>query len=237
MNEELQYNADENLENDVNEEISENVDNEDISQDNEAVDDLGIDTEETEENEEGLSKEERAIIRYKKENKLLKQRLEAREQDNLNDRFLNEENIRVKELVESGLDEESANAKAKAETENKRERYELNVLKITGLENKCPGISLYKNELIEMKNKYPEFSYEDLYNLKYRKENHYDIKTKAEANAIKNRQVAESKTLNSATEEKKVDNRLSEDDEKAYSIWLRRHPYGTRKEFIEVLYR
>lgn len=207
--------------------------------DNEAyeTEDIDEETEDKASNEEGLSKEERAIIKHKKENKILRQRIEELEKNDLNNRFQNEEFRRVKELVDSGVDEDTANARAKAETENKRERYELNVLKINGLENKCPGISIYRNELIEMKNKYPEFSYEDLYNLKYRKDNTYDIKTKAEANAIKNRQEAESKSLKSAVEDKKTDFRLSDDDEKAYSIWLKRHPYGTRKEFVDALYR
>lgn len=186
---------------------------------------------------ESLSKEERAIIKHKKENKILRQRIEELEKNDLNNKFQNEEFRRVKELVDSGVDEDTASARAKAETENKRERYELNVLKINGLEHKCPGISIYRNELIEMKNKYPEFSYEDLYNLKYRKDNEYDIKTKAEANAIKSRQEAESKSLKAASEDKKTDFKLSDDDEKAYTIWLKRHPYGTRKEFVDALYR
>lgn len=207
--------------------------------DNEAVEteDIDEETEDKASNDEGLSKEERAIIKHKKENKILRQRIEELEKNDLNNRFQNEEFRRVKELVDSGVDEDTASARAKAETENKRERYELNVLKINGLENKCPGISIYKNELIEMKNKYPEFSYEDLYNLKYRKDNEYDIRTKAEANAIKSRQEAESKSLKSAVEDKKTDFRLSDEDEKAYSIWLTRHPYGTRKEFVDALYR
>lgn len=188
-------------------------------------------------NDESLSKEERAIIKHKKENKILRQRIEELEKNDLNNKFQNEEFRRVKELVDSGVDEDTASARAKAETENKRERYELNVLKINGLEHKCPGISIYRNELIEMKNKYPEFSYEDLYNLKYRKDNEYDIKTKAEANAIKSRQEAESKSLKAASEDKKTDFKLSDDDEKAYTIWLKRHPYGTRKEFVDALYR
>lgn len=205
----------------------------------EAVETGDIDEEVQEENsdKEGLSKEERAIIKHKKENKILRQRIEELEKNDLDNRFQNEEFMRVKELVDSGLDEDTASARAKAETENKRERYELNVLKINGLEHKCPGISIYRNELIEMKNKYPEFSYEDLYNLKYRKDNEYDIKTKAEANAIKSRQEAESKSLKTASEDKKTDFKLSDDDEKAYSIWLKRHPYGTRKEFVDALYR
>lgn len=223
----------------ANEEIISEADERLEDVDNEAVEteDIDEETEDKASNEEGLSKEERAIIKHKKENKILRQRIEELEKNDLNNRFQNEEFRRVKELVDSGVDEDTASARAKAETENKRERYELNVLKINGLENKCPGISIYRNELIEMKNKYPEFSYEDLYNLKYRKDNTYDIITKAEANAIKNRQEAESKSLKSAVEDKKTDFRLSDEDEKAYSIWLKRHPYGTRKEFVDALYR
>lgn len=223
----------------ANEEIISEADERLEDVDNEAVEteDIDEETEDKASNEEGLSKEERAIIKHKKENKILRQRIEELEKNDLNNRFQNEEFIRVKELVDSGLDEDTASARAKAETENKRERYELNVLKINGLEHKCPGISIYRNELIEMKNKYPEFSYEDLYNLKYRKDNEYDIKTKAEANAIKSRQEAESKSLKTASEDKKTDFKLSDDDEKAYSIWLKRHPYGTRKEFVDALYR
>lgn len=235
MNEELK-NIDTGEE--ANEELISEADERLEDVDNEAVETEDIDEEEHDDsNDDGLSKEERAIIKHKKENKALRKRLEELEQNDLDNRFEREENARIKELVDSGLDEDKAGERARAETENKRERYELNVLKINGLENKCPGISIYKNELIEMKNKYPEFSYEDLYNLKYRKDNTYDIKTKAEANAIKSRQEAEAKSLKTASEEKKSGFKLSDEDEKAYSIWLKRHPYGTRKEFVDVLYR
>lgn len=220
----------------VNEEVSEEVNNDDVK-------DLDVsENEDIPNDSENLSKEERAIIKHKKgekalfeENKALKERIKTMETERSELKFEKLERNRIKELVDKGIDETEAKSIAEKERQNAKDRYELNSLRIKNMESKYPGISLYTAEIIELKDKYPEFSVEEIYNAKFKRSNAYDDKIRAEALATK--QEAKSKTLERALDDKPKDEfKLSDDDERSYQIWISQNPGGDRKSFFNALY-
>lgn len=185
--------------------------------------------------EQPLSKSDRAVIKYKKENKLLRQRLKELNSDDIESHFETQEQLRVQELLSAGKSEEVARKQASKEREDSKLEYELNSYKIKGLENRLPGISLYTKELIDLKKKYPDFTYEELYSVKFNKTSAYDEKQRIEALARTNRAEAESKTLEGVTAPKrrrKVN--VRPELETAYKIWLKGHPGRSREDFYNL---
>lgn len=184
-----------------------------------------------------LSKEEKAIIKYKKENKVLKEKIKAREQQDFENKLESVEQSRFEELVADGTSEKEAKRIAQDEREKFELNYNLQSIKIRNLEEKYPGISTYKNELIELKEKYPDFNYDELYEAKFKKKSAYDDKTRIEALARANRNEVESKTLTKAKSTSTKTVELSPVDESAYKVWSNQtgNKGRTRKEFLKIL--
>lgn len=201
---------------------------EEIYEDEELEDD---DEEEPEE----LSKSDRAVIKYKKENKALRKQLEAIQRDDVDRELSIVEEKRVAELIESGKSEDLARKLASKEKDDSKLLYELNANKIKGLEGRYPGISLYTKELINLKNKYPDFSYEEIYSVKFNKSSPYEDKTRIEALARTNKAEVESRTLESATPKKRKRKTIIRLElEGAYKIWSKTHPGRSREEFYRL---
>lgn len=224
-------------ESDTEEDIEETIEDEEAVLD-ENEEDVADDELDNEENDNStLSKEERAIIKYKKENKALKEKLEAREKQDFENKLERVEQSRFEELVADGTSEQEAKRIAQDEREKFELNYNLQSIKIRNLEEKYPGISTYKNELIELKEKYPDFNYDELYEAKFKKKSAYDDKTRIEALARANRNEVESKVLPKAKSTSTKTVELSPIDESAYRVWTSQpgNKGRTRKEFLKIL--
>jgi len=216
---------DEELDSEEELEIEEPIDDKDFEE-LENVEEL-LDEEELLEDE-PIDKKERAIIKYKKEAKA-----KEREAEELRNRLLeHEKKDRMEELKAEGKTPQEALRTATEEIETKQLRYELDRAKIKDLESKYSGISLYTNEIIKLKEKFPEFSYEEIYKAKFSKGTDYDVKTKAEAIARKTKSNA---SLEKATPKNKKGFSMPRELESSYEIWKKVNPNGTKKEYMEDL--
>jgi len=182
-----------------------------------------------------LSKEQKAIIKAKTEVKQLKELLQAKETKELEQELEVEEVKRVGQLKKQGLSDQDAEIKAKDESEVKKLRLKLTKMELDKLEDKHAGISVYAKKLSEDKQKFPEFSLEQLYLANYSKDSNFDKKTKMEQEIFRSNANAKSKSLESGTTKSKEPVKLSSSDIRAYNYRKRTNPSLTKKEYLDSI--
>lgn len=183
-----------------------------------------------------LTKAEKAIIKYKQEAKDLRQQLKAREQADIDKELEIAEVKRVTELTKKGLSPEEAEVKAKDESEMKRLRLKLTQMELDKLSEKYAGIGSYAKQLSEDKEKFPDFSYEQLYLANYSKESEFDKKTRLEQELLHTKQKAKDKTLEDGTIKQKSTIKMNKSDIRAYNYAKEHRPNLTKKQFMDNLY-
>lgn len=183
-----------------------------------------------------LTKAEKAIIKYKQEAKDLRQQLQAREQADIDKELEIAEVKRVTELTKKGLSPEEAEVKAKDESEMKKLRLKLTQMELDKLSEKYAGIGSYAKQLSEDKEKFPDFSYEQLYLANYSKESEFDKKTRLEQELLHTKQKAKDKTLEDGTTKQKSTIKMNKSDIRAYNYAKEHRPNLTKKQFMDNLY-
>lgn len=183
-----------------------------------------------------LTKAEKAIIKYKQEAKDLRQQLQAREQADIDKELEIAEVKRVTELTKKGLSPEEAEVKAKDESEMKKLRLKLTQMELDKLSEKYAGIGSYAKQLSEDKEKFPDFSYEQLYLANYSKESEFDKKTRLEQELLHTKQKAKDKTLEDGTIKQKSTIKMNKSDIRAYNYAKEHRPNLTKKQFMDNLY-
>lgn len=183
-----------------------------------------------------LTKAEKAIIKYKQEAKDLRQKLQEREEADLDKELEVAEAKRVNELTKKGLSPEEAETKAKDESEMKKLRMKLTAMELDKLETKYAGISGYAKKLSEDKEKFPEFSYEQLYLANYSKDTSFDKKTQLEQELLHSKAKAKEKSLEDGVNKQRETIKMTQSDLRAYNYAKEQRPNLTKKKFMENLY-
>lgn len=218
----------------VVEETEEDVENEETSEDVEG-EESEEESEESEETEE-LDKKTKAIIRYKKEAKEAKEKLEKLEQQKEQEKLESQKEKIVSKNIEKGYSEEEAKKMADLEIENKRLKKLANDSKFSKLENKYPLITNHRKDIVEMKKKYNDMTFEEIYLAKF-----YNGSSKDNEELAKQRQLYKQQEASSKKQDKGSDKsmqkgvNLSPSDERAYKILKENRPEMTRKHFAKMM--
>lgn len=215
---------------DIEEDEDETLDEEsDESDDDESPDDEGKPKKE-------LTKAEKAIIKYKQQAKELKQKLQEKEDKEMEQQLALEESKRINQLTKQGVSEEEAKTKAKDESEVKRLRLKLTAMELDKLEDKYAGISAYARQLSKDKEKFPDFSLEQLYLANYAKSSSFDEKTRLEQEILHSKKTAKSKSLDVEGGKQRETIKMSQSDMRAYNHMKQTRPNLTKKQFMSILY-
>lgn len=179
-------------------------------------------------------KKTKALIKYKKEAAALRRKLEELENQQEQKALELETKARTTELTAQGKTPEEATKIAADEAETKMLKIQLAKLELEKLEIKYPGIRSYAKQLLEDKQKLPEFSFEQLYRAKYMQQSQYDSRTQLEQELLFKNQQARSKSLEAGNQKPQQQVKLSAEDERLYRYLKQSMPDMTRKRFKEL---
>lgn len=216
------------------EEVEEELEDEEFEEEEEEEIEEDEDEEEDPDDKK-VDKKTKAIIKHKKAAQLEKQRaddlqakLEAKEIEE-------EETKRVRELEAQGKTPAEAKSTAKDEAETKKMMVRLTAMELNKLESSYPGISNYSKELLEAKEKLPDFSYEQIYLAKFSKQSEFDRRTKLEQEMVYKQKKSRNKSLDSSNVRGKKSITLSQDEQATFEFLKRRKPGMTKKKFKELM--
>lgn len=221
------------------------IEDEEADLEDEDIDSLG--DEEDPEDENNLDKKTKALIRYKKDYKKTQQENEdlKRELEELRSRTKEQQLNKLKEtkidqLIAQGYSEAEATNRANLEVENMRLKEELAESKFRKLERQYPGISKYKDKILEYKTKFPELDMTEgeIFLAKFNK-SQFDYKTQAEQETLYKQRLARSKSGvdgRSGKTRAKSKVKMSREEARAYELLKETDPSITPEEFISELY-
>lgn len=237
----------------ADEEEIENVENvEDVEdvEDVEGEEDLEIDEGEPEgdvtEDEPEKPKPDKttsAIIREKRQNKILRDKLAAIEKEKADLERGDRDRKYKQKLIDEGYSEEEADERVN----DRREREELKQVvrelrygqQADKLSVKYPDIHDHLNEFIQIieatKNTSRPMTLEKLCKAEFGETTAQEIKTKAEQEALLTRQKAKSKQVVPGEDKSTGVIKFSPVDEEAYKFYAARNPGTTRKAYNEIL--
>ena len=219
------------------EELDEGSDAEDLDEDSEGY---GGEEEIIPEPKPKKDKKTAAIIREKQANKVLRDRLAELERDK-EQRELDKKDEQYKQkLEEKGYTEDEIEDKVSSRRERAELQRELKSLKYGNqaekLSAKYPAVHDRLNEFIKIvEDSKGAFTLEEVCKAKLDATSAYEIRTKAEQEALINRQKATS--VKTVTGERKPaeSEKFSAEDEAAYKIYASRTQGATRKAYSEIL--
>ena len=200
--------------------------------------------EEDEESGEDKDPKDSAIIKNKREKKRYKKEaeearrkyeelqasLQAKEQ-------AEQEETRKQEMIKEGYSQEDAAKLAKLQTERDQFKKQLDELRFRDLERRYPGISSYKDQIVELRDKLPEDSgmtESEIYLAKFAKNSQFDAKTQAEQEMLYKQKQGKEKSKVEGTPRTEDPVKLPEVDEKAYQLLKKQDPSWTRKKYKEL---
>lgn len=224
----------------------EDVEDGELPDDKDTDEDTGEDLEDEETPEEELEdekpkkkdKKEAAIIKAKKENKELKARLAELEKKERDKELANARETRINKLIDEGYGEAQAKAMVSDEFEKKSLQRRLDLIEIKQLESKVPGISNYADKIMDYREKYPDFTAEEVYRAKFSQESEYDRLTTAEQIAAQKRKKASGQKHEGGSikgNEKEI--KLSAADERSFRQMKTLPAYKSlsRKEYKKIM--